>query len=362
MAYCMKKGVRKERIRILRTVLFILLATNAFSAEIKGLMKTKEFPKNEFGLSLGVITDIEILNHKIYAVENNPQRRILVFSEDGQYLKAISKEGYNEGELKFPILISAWNKEIAVHGDSVFSFFKEDGTYLRRFNAFIQAISFVYVQDKTYMIGANRESKNLIEVFTKDGDYVTGFGEKFIKIDYSLFPKAKNHPWGMELFVYRGNLLTDGENLYYLNSTFGKALKYSLGGERLVEKDIVSLFGVGGWEVLKENERQYLRKEIEPSAIFDMFMDAYLCGNRIYMLEQERVTPDEYASGKKAETVIKILDKRNFDLLEEWKVRKNENESLSYFATEEINGEPIFYFTQFIKDKPRTIAEYRLEK
>jgi hypothetical protein len=358
----MRSSMGKRITRVLWGIFIIILSANTFSGKTKSLVRTKEFPKNEMGLSLGLIIDIEILGGKIYAVENNPQRRVLVFSEDGKYLKTIGKEGYEEGELKFPILISAWDKEIAVHGDSVFSFFRDDGTYLRRFNAFVQAISFVYVEDKIYMVGANRESKNLIEVFTKEGNYVTGFGEKFIKIDYSLFPKAKEHPWGMELFAYRGKLLTDGENLYYLNATFGKALKYSLGGIRLLEKDIVSLFGAGGREVLKENERIYVRKEIELSISFEMFMDAYLCGSKIYILEQKRLTLDEYASGKKAETVIKVLDKRNFDLLEEWKVWKNENESLSYFTIEERNGEPIFYFTQYIKDKPRTIAEYRLEK
>jgi len=358
----MRRSMGKRIIWVFWGIFIIVLAANTFSGKTKALVKTKEFPKNEPGLSLGVITDIEMLNRKIFAVENNPQRRVLVFSEDGQYLNAIGREGYDEGELKFPILVSGWDKEIVVHGDSVFSFFKEDGTYLRRFNAFIQAISFVYVQDKIYMVGANRESKNLIEVFTRDGDYLTGFGEKFIKIDYSLFPKVKDHPWGMELIVYHGNLLTDGENLYYLNSMFGKALRYSLDGKRLVEKDIVSLFGPGGREVLKENERQYIRKEIEPSITFEMFADAYLCGNKIYILEQKQPTIDEYASGKKAETVIKVLDKRNFDLFEEWKVRKSEDESLSYLTIEERNGEPIFYFTQFIKDKPRTIVEYRLEK
>ena len=355
----------KNKILFFLFLFFFLTSLSLLFAEEKWLIRKNSFPKGEEKLTLGTLTDLEIMDENIYVVENHPGFRVLTFTKNGEFQKIIGKEGREPGGLAFATEISACDKEIAIKGDTTFSFFSTDGVYLRRFNAFVMVPSFIYVNDRLYFVAANPNRKYLIEVYTKEGKFLSEFGEKFIKLHSSHL--QKRHPHMAEWFVYTGNLLTDGEYLYYLNSMFGKAMKFSLDGKKIADADISGIFGEKGKEVKQENERYWIKEGrsnegLSSSVKSVLFNDAYLCGDKIYILLRWQIKYEEYAAGKEPQCIIKVLEKNSFELLDEYKIKKSEGEYPNALSVEEKDSNPVFYFTMSVREKSNIVAEYRREK
>lgn len=345
--------------------LFIFITSfNLIYAEEKWLVRTTYFPKDEEKLTLGSLPDLEIMDENIYVVENSPGFRVLTFTKDGEFQKIIGKKGGEPGGLAFAIEISTWDKEIVIKGDTTFSFFSTEGAYLRRFNAFVMVPCFVYVKDRLYLVAANPDREYLIEVYSKKGKFLSEFGAKFKKLHSSHLQKY--YPNRAEWLVYTGHLLTDGEYLYYLNSKFGKAMKFSLDGTKIADVDISGIFGERGKEVIRDNEKYWIKEGISKerlssqgwSVIFD---DAYLCGDKIYIL-QRQITHEEYVTEKIPQCIIKVLDKNSFKLIDEYKIKKNESEYPRALSVEENDNDLVFYFTMSVREKSNIVAEYRREK
>jgi len=77
------------------------------------------------------------------------------------------------------------------------------------------------------------------------------FGTKFI-LDSSKLKGA--NPVSALQTVHRGKLIYDGHHIFYLNAIFGKLFKFTVEGEKLLEKDLVMLVGESGKSAIKKNE------------------------------------------------------------------------------------------------------------
>lgn len=349
---------------ILFFLLFIcLISFNLLFAEEKRLVREKYFPKGAEKITFKYVPDLEITEDSIYIVENYSGHRILAYTKDGKFRKIMGKKGKELGELTLPGEMSIWNKEIVVSDQAGLTVFKTDGSYLRRFRPFVNIVSFVYVKDKIYIFTAVPDKESLIDVFTPEGKFIFEFGKELFKLDFSLFRGMS--PIHAKGYVYRGKLLSDGEYLYYINTKFGKAIVFSLNGTKIAEYDITKFFGEEGEKIKQNNEKLWLKEGIDLEKtrgriqVHDMFIDAYLCENHIYLLTRKIKRLQE---GWKEEYRINVVDKNSFELEDVYKIKTEENERIIALAVEEKNKVPVFYFTIMVRDNPSIVAEYRRER
>ena len=354
--------MHREKALLLFLILIFVFHSLTLSAETKWLVKEKYFRIGEDEQGYRALTDLEITKQGIIIVENIPGHRILTYLKDGKLMKSMSKQGKEPGELFCPVEMSLWKDEIVVKDNSGLSIFKTDATFVRRFNPFVNIVSFVYIKDKIYLLTATPDKKSLIDVFTPEGEYLFDFGEGFFELDYSKYKHMS--PIHAKGSVYDGKLLSDGEYLYYLSSKFGKILVFSLKGERSAEYNITSILGEKAEQFVKDNTKIWLEEGIDlkktkgriPSN--RIFKDAYLCEDRIYLLTEKFIRLKE---GYKWENEIKVVDKKSFHLIDSFKVKKNNDEEVLALVMEKDN-EPIFHFTMRVRNKASIYAEYRREK
>jgi hypothetical protein len=347
-------GKLKYLVFVLCLVLFA--ANHLLSKNSTWLLKKSSFPIGGERQEKASYADIEVSQGKIFVVENNPNNRIFVHNKDGSLNRIIGKKGRKPGEVRFLLELSIRDDEIAVIGDYVFSFFNREGEFLKRFHAFVSVVSFIYVNDKIFVVATNPYRDSLFEVFTPEGKFITEFGRKFKSLNMS-----SKENWGREMFVYMGKLLTCGKYLYYLNSTFGKILKYTLDGKKLYDFNIIWLFGEEGKEYVEQNERYWIQGD-RRAIHRPLFNDAYLLRDKIYVLAYKPATIEEVREKRKQRNVVKVLDNKSFRQIEEFRVNTGDREYLRRFAVEEQDGEPVFYFVVTSEDKPKIVAEYRREK
>jgi len=355
--------MHKGKALVLFLVFVCLFKSFALSTEKKWLVREKYFRIGEDEEGYRALTDLEITKQGIIIIENIPSHRILAYAKDGKLMKSMSKQGKEPGELFCPVEMSLWKDEIAVKDNSGLSIFRTDGSFVRRFNPFVNIGSFVYIKDKIYIFTATPDKKSLIDVFTPEGEFLSEFGEGFLELDYSKYKHMS--PIHAKGFAYEGKLLSDGEYLYYLNSKFGKVLIFSLNGKKARENDITPIFGEDGEKFVNFNKKHWLEEgfdlkerkgRIPTRRLFD---DAFLCRDKIYILTIKIIQLEE---GYKLENEIKVLDKKSFQLIDSFKIKKNEDELILALAVVERDGEPIFHFTMSVKNKASLYAEYRREK
>ncbi len=343
--------------------MFFVLSITVSSVEEKWLVRENYFPKGEEKITFKSVPDLEITEDSIYIVENYSGHRILAYKKDGKFRKIMGKKGKEPGELIAPIAMSLWKDEIAVEDNAGLTIFRADGSFVRRFNPFVNIVSSVYIKDKIYIFTATPDKKSLIDVFSPEGKFLFDFGEGFFELDYSKYKHMS--PIHAKGYVYRGKFLSDGEYLYYINTKFGKALVFSLNGKKTAEYDITKLFGEEGEIIKQNNEKLWLKEGIDLEKtegripIHDMFIDAYLCKNHIYLLTRKT---KRLQKGWKDEYKINIVENNSFELEDVYNIKTADDERIIALAVEEKNNVLIFYFTIMIRDKPSIVAEYRRKK
>jgi hypothetical protein len=351
-----------------KTILFFLLAllacpVSVLSAETKWLVKKDYFPKAETTSDYLAWTDLEVTPDKVFVVENFPGHQIVVLKNGGELLYAMGRKGKERGELIAPFKISHWRNEVVVSDNNGLAVFGTDGRFLRRLRPFISVISFVYVKGEIYIVSGTPGMKSLINVFTPAGRFAREFGQEFATLDYSLY---KNwNPIGAKRFVYDGKLLSDGKYLYYLNYSFAKAIKLSLNGKKIEEAEIADVFGEEGKKQLESNVQTWFKdgfdiKQTQGAIpVGRLFEDACLCGPKIYLLSRKYRNDDQ---GRLIfEYAIKVLDKDTFRQVDEFRIKKNDDEGVMALKVEEVGQEPVFYFTMSRTGPTTVIAVYERE-
>lgn len=348
-------------LKILVGISVLILAfypNRLLSTEKRTLIIKDFFPKEDKDKEYKAYTDIELYNGLFFIVENIPGFRLLSFKKSGDLVSIMGKKGKKPEEFSAPIELSVWGNEIFVKDDSGLSLYGTDGKFRRRIRPFINIVSFVVVKDRISILCGTPGQKALIHVFSPTGKYLAEFGEEFVKLDYGLYKSMS--PIHAKGYIYEGKILSDGKSLYYLNSSFGKAMRFTLHGQKTLDKDIVDAFGEEGQKILEANTKLWLKEGIDLKAtqgrIYrrELFHDAYLCGDRIYVLVKN------WRPGEKGfQDKILVLDKNSFALLEEDTIQKAEGESVMALCIEETDNDIVFYFTLSREKAGTVIAQYR---
>jgi len=343
---------------VLFTLTGIVIGNEEFLNEINF------YPKGKEDYFFKAISDLAIVGEYLFAVVNL-EHKMLKFSikEKFKYIKSIGKQGEGPGDLTYPVKISIWNGVIAVCDTRTVSFFDLDGNFLRSFRIFHGRSNFVYVNRRIYYLNSSPDSKYLIEVYNEYGKKISEFGTKFLKVNFSLFKGLS--PFNVEDLIYGGffgnHLLSDGFYIFYLNSKFGNIIKFKLDGTKLAETNVSLSFGEKGKKLLKENEKIWietgldLRKTNYMVMEYNLFRDAYLYGDHLYLMEESIKVGEKLNEGI---INILVLDKNTLKLAKSYKIKKIQEESFQCLSLCEQDRKR-FFISKTTEKGEIVISEYR---
>lgn len=307
------------------------------------------------------IVDLEIINEKLYAIDNWGHHLLSFSIKEGISLeKKIGQQGQGPGDLQYPGTLSIGSGEVAVKDNNGISFFSLDGKFKRKFKTYRGPKGFAFINRKIFRINPDPDSDYLIEIYSDEGKKLSHFGKKFCSLDFSLYKGIS--PNMVERLVFEGILFTKGNFIYYLSKYFGILNQYDLEGKRIAETDIVNIFNKHEKEVLTNNQLLWLKNGITLDAnnrkveCFTIFQDAYLSGTKIYLLEGIRAL--KLAQGKQKHC-IKEIDVNSLEVTNEYCFKRIEDEhaiSLAVLATQDGMK---FYISMIAEDY--VIREYVID-
>lgn len=311
------------------------------------------------------LVDMEIHNNKLYALENFGHRLIIFdIDEEIRLDKVVSQSGQGPGDLNLPISLSIDQNEIAVKDSYGFSFFDVEGRFISKFRAYTQKSNFIFRRNAIYWINFSPDDNHLIEIYSKQGERLSTFGNKYLKLNFDLFDSNRLGPYFIEDQVYSGNLMTDGEYIYFINSFFGRVDIFNYSGESIKNLYITDLFGDLGTMTISENTKLWLKNgfTIKSNGVvytYMLFLDAYLSGNTIYLLKN--YWPPKADAGDDKVSILAI-DKSTFNLIKEYSFPRDKDDSITTcFAVLKRDNIPTFFI--FIRTLDGDIiAEYREKK
>jgi hypothetical protein len=328
------------RLWIAITFLLIFIPSHTSYASIVEMQQISYYPKNIGDRYFRPIVDLAIVDDKIYSIENMKHRAIAFQLEFPQinYAFDIGKFGQGPGDLQWPISLSIWNDEICIKESGFFSFFKTNGKFLSKFRIFSAHSTFIYIDNKIYWLNPDFKKDYLFEIYTKEGERLQTFGNKFLKTGIFTFQNASF----IQTLLYEGNVFYYGKSIYYFNSRFGNYFIYSLDGKTLAEGDISIHFGERGEKIKKYNNERYIKqnKKIRkkgsgyPKSV--IFEDAYLCKDKIYFTCS---TQSKKNGGVETAFDFFIINIKSMNLIEKSIIRKESLCRLDSLAVVEENGE-----------------------
>ena len=348
---------------LIQFLLIIFLSTTIYAETIE-LVRHDYYPKLDDDYFFRPIVDLIILNGSLFGVENF-SHKVLMFSikDDIELIKQIGGAGQAPGEFWLPSKISIWNADLLIRDNSNFSFFDRHGKFKKRFirPAYGGGSIFLYSHDKVFMLNPKIDESHFIDGYTKDGEKISEFGEKYLDIDLSKYQGFR--PSGIGRIVYEGILLSEDENIIYLNYKFGDIIKLNQSGDIVSKSNFSDYFGQHGKQVLRANKKIFIEEGVKLNRI-DNFIpdnavidDAYLSSGKIYLIESE-YTPGE----KESKDRIRIigLDKDSFEVIEEYVFNIDEENRIFCLAVAQSQCRPIFYISMETDDY--IIAEYRIKE
>jgi len=351
----------KQIIKFYVIIIFLFIYNQAFS-QVRFLKKIDHYPKKNGDYFFQPLIDFQIKDNNLYAVENL-SHKILKFSIDKEleHIKFIGMPGRGPGELKLPTGISIWNEEIVVKDSNAFSFFNLDGKFVKEFKTFSSKHEFVFVNGRIFWLNSNPEDNHLIEVYSQEGEKIFDFGNKFSSLNFSLFKGLG--PFEVEKIAYSGNLLSDNVYIYYINTTFGKLIKFKLDGSKVLETNIGNLFEHLGKKAIEMNNKIFIEEGLDIRGkgsyrYYLIFIDAYLFENEIYLADPGW-TPGEETANEQVNFIV--LDKNTLEVNRKYIIKKEKTDHIICFAiTKKDNA--LTFFTSLRRDSRNFVAEYGEEK
>ena len=333
--------------------LFSFTISLIFSAEkIIQLNKINYYPKKKNDYFFYPLPDLHtnIENNKIYlyAVENFGHK-VLKFSIDKnlnlKLIKIIGRPGQGPGDLNLPVSISIDKGEIAVKDNIAFSFFNIEGKFLRKFKTFSGKESFFYLNNKIYWLNFNPEEKHLVEIRSNEGKKLKTFGKKFISLDFSIFKGLS--PFRVEDHVYEGNLLYHNGIILYVNRKFGDLIKFNIEGRELKRKNITGFFGNYGAKMRMKNNELWIERGLDLAKtkrripIYNIFKDAYICKNKLYLISRNWYP--KLAEERVNKRVIIALDVNSLNFVKKYEFWMKKFDRIVSFSIIEVNNKPVFF-------------------
>lgn len=124
--------------------------------------------------------------------------------------------------------------------------------------------------------------------------------------------------------------------------------------------NIASRFGDWSEKIVEANERFWVRGERGDQSleINELFLDACLAGNRIYLLYQPGIAMKAYPEGKRSGPRVLALNKETLQPVDEYAAP-----TMSIIMAVEMNGSgPLFYFFETRPEESGRILIYKEEK
>lgn len=299
--------------------------------------------------------DIIILGEEVFVVENRTHKIYKYrIKGDLEFVRTIGQKGRGPSDLFLPMELSFWNGKFAVKDEDGVSFFNRKGEFIDKFRLFSPRISFVYVNNKIFLASSNPSVPDLIGVYSENGKLLNKFGKKFLDLK-SENPKKFRNPFFAERYFYRGKILSDGKSIYYLSSKFGRILKFNLDGNKVKDGDFIPATGNIGKRIVSENQKLLengLKRNRDNSySSYNLFHDAFLYNDEIYILIANIFVPDADNGAKKAdETYISQIDTKTFKPITKYLLKLNSDERIHSFAVTEKKGKLIFVTSMYTEE------------
>lgn len=265
----------------LLTMAFLLIVTSTVVADQKITLEKLDpiqiLPLGDYDVYFKTTPFLGIdFNGNIYAADNN---RSIVYKTDknGKLLKKVGGPGHGPGELRYPRHILIAQKNILVVDTQAVSRFDLNGKYINRFRVFGAVHSMAVFQEKVLLLQPEI-STGLITIFDFEGKQLSSFGEKY-KLNYSNYINIP--PQIVDRLIYRGKIVSDTKNIYYISYFFGSIFKYDSTYKLIFKKEL-------DINLAKENKKLFLgkgrKKKEELSLHRRIFNDALLVGTKVYLL------------------------------------------------------------------------------
>jgi hypothetical protein len=333
-----------------------LIYGNQFQLERKKLIF--EYKKEGF---YKAVTDLQVYKNYLFIVDFQ-YNQVLEYKhkDSAEFIRLIGKKGQGPGDIQKPFSISIDNDIISIIDQTAVSFFDLNGIYINKFRLFSNFIDSIFINKLFFHLNTNPKNDNLIEVYTIDGKRIMTFGKKYLKLNYKV---RKGLPAALiERTIYDGELLSDGNFIYYINRRFGTLHKYSLSGKMILQKDLLSLFGENEKRKADKNrnlflENEYvLTKENRSIRRYDIFLEAKLLGDKIYfLLDQHNILKNK----PKFSIEIISINKGNFNVISKYQTPLLKGEWIRNFTVKMEEGMLIFLVDISSKEEGVNIYEFR---
>lgn len=282
------------------------------------------------------ITDLEIYNSYLIIADfigNN----VLEYEYNGnkaEFIRFIGQKGKGPGDIQRPISISVDNNIISIKDQEFISFFDIEGNFVTKFRNFSSYIDFLYLNKKVYCVGITKND-NLIDTFSIEGRRLDSFNKKYLKFDYAFERRSK---FFIESRIYDGNILSDGEYIYFLNRRFGIMQKFNQHGDMILKKDMLPFLGKNAKINANKNAKIFLKSEYKLSKvpIYEVFRESKMNGNEIFILI------NILEKNKKNKIEIISIDKNSLNLKNRYQLNFSEGEQIRQFTVKIEKDKPIF--------------------
>jgi len=223
------------------------------------------------------VTDLKVYKDFLFVVDFR-YNQVLKFKYKDivEFLSFIGKKGQGPGDLQNPFSISINDDIVSIIDQGFVSFFDIKGNYISRFRLFSVFIDSLFSNKLFFHLATNPKSNHLFEVYTIEGKRIKTFGEKYLRFKYNV--KKSQSAAFIERTIYDGDLLSDGNFIYYINRRFGILQKYSLSGNLVLHKDLIPIFEKNEQRKADKNrtlfiENEYILNKNNPTITrYDIFL------------------------------------------------------------------------------------------
>ena len=235
------------------------------------------------------IVSMGIAKDSLFLVDNFGNQILhYSLSPNVHFVQSIGRKGQGPGDIYLPGSLFCSSDQLIVKDNFSFSFFDLTGHFTGKFSHPKAITSFCVHEGKTYCLEIKANDQHLINVYDKKGALINSFGQKF-----QSFPNMKLKyisPDFVESCIFDGKLLCDKEHIYYISQRYGKLLRFTYKGQKVMAKDLIRHFGKAGQQVVAANQKTFSEVKFDVPSGPDrgvphliLFEDAVLQDKLIYL-------------------------------------------------------------------------------
>ena len=344
-------------------LLLLLIPYATFSSSPKRVLVRNELniKDNNEGFYKSV-SDIIVYNDFIF-LSDFSSSQVLKFSylHNADFLGFLGRKGQGPGDIQKPIKLSADKNTIAIRDQLGVSFFNIQGKYLNSFRLYEPVSGSLLWNGLYYCLSIGSNNPDLIDVYDLAGQHKYSFGKKTISASPGM---GSSDPF-YELLFYDGDLLSDGDHLFYANKRTGMLYKYSFKGDLISETSIAPFFGNNGIEKVKWNKNNLFNNadldKFKAGAIRpkNIYLHAVLDNKTIYFLSDQH---NVLTNKPTFQVDIKAVSTANVALTDTFQASLEVGEWFDAFSAKFIRNKLVFLLSIRFKGDLTLYEYYPTEK